>query len=57
MPAWIHDRAQHLLAKNPKMTKSQAFAIATQQSHKLGKSPKGYGTKEGKREAFVFQCV
>ncbi len=53
MPKWIHDRAEHLLAKNPSMTKSQAFAIATQQSHKLGKSPKGYGTKEGKREARV----
>lgn len=51
MPAFIHDRAQHLLAKNPKMTKSQAFAIATQQSHALGKSPKGYGTAEGKQRA------
>lgn len=51
MPAWVHDRAQHLLAKNPKMDKSQAFAIATQQSHALGKSPKGYGTSEGKSRA------
>lgn len=51
MPAWIHDRAQHLLAKNPKMSKSQAFAIATQQSHALGKSPKGYGTGEGRAQA------
>jgi hypothetical protein len=51
MPAWIHDRAEHLLAKNPKMTKSQAFAISTQQGHKLGKNPKGYGTKRGKRAA------
>jgi hypothetical protein len=51
MPQWIHDRAEHLLAKNPKMSRSTAFAIATQQSHKMGKSPKGYGTKEGKREA------
>ncbi len=51
MPAWIHDRAKHLLAKNPDMNKSQAFAIATQQSHKLGRSPKGYGTKEGKKKA------
>jgi hypothetical protein len=32
MPAWIHNRAEHLLAKNPKMNKSQAFAIATKQS-------------------------
>jgi len=51
MPKWIHDRAEHLLAKNPSMSKSQAFAIATQQSHKLGKSPKGYGTAEGKKRA------
>lgn len=51
MPQWIHDRAKHLLAKNPSMNKGQAFAIATQQSHKLGKSPKGYGTSEGKKDA------
>lgn len=51
MPAWTHDRAEHLLAKNPSMTKSQAFAIATQQGHKLGKNPKGYGTKKGKKDA------
>lgn len=51
MPEWIHNRAEHLLAKNPSMNKSQAFAIATQQSHAKGKSPKGYGTKQGKREA------
>lgn len=53
MPAFIHDRAQHILAKNPKMDKSQAFAIATQQSHALGKSPKDYGTSEGKSKAKV----
>lgn len=51
MPAWIHERAEHLLAKNPSMKKETAFAIATQQSHKLGKTPKGYGTAAGKREA------
>lgn len=51
MPAWIHERAKHLLAKSPSMDKSQAFAIATQQGHKLGKNPKGYGTKEGKKDA------
>jgi hypothetical protein len=51
MPAWIHDRAEHLLAKNPDMNKSTAFAVATQQSHALGKSPKGYGTAEGRRVA------
>lgn len=48
MPAWIHERAEHILAKNPKMNKSQAFAVATQQSHAAGKSPKGYGTSAGK---------
>jgi Protein of unknown function (DUF5661) len=51
MPAFIHNRAEHILAKNPSMKKSTAFAIATQQSHALGKSPKGYGTPEGKAEA------
>jgi hypothetical protein len=51
MPQWIHNRAEHLLAKNPSMDKGQAFAIATQQSHALGKSPKGYGTPEGRSTA------
>lgn len=51
MPQWIHQRAEHLLAKNPSMDKSTAFASATQQSHAKGKSPKGYGTKQGRREA------
>lgn len=51
MPAWIHARAEHILAKNPSMPKSQAFALATQQSHALGKSPKGYGTEQGRETA------
>lgn len=51
MPQWIHNRAEHILVKNPDMAKSTAWAIATQQSHALGKSPKGYGTSEGKHEA------
>lgn len=51
MPAWIHGRAEHILAKNPSMPKSEAFAIATQQSHAAGKSPKGYGTLEGREQA------
>lgn len=33
------------------MPKSQAFAIATQQSYAAGKAPKGYGTSEGRHEA------
>lgn len=51
MPAWMHDRADHIMAKNPDMPKSEAFAIATQQMHSLGKTPKGYGTAAGKRTA------
>lgn len=51
MPKWIHERAEHLLAKNPKMPESEAWALATQQSHALGKSPKGYGTAKGRRVA------
>ena len=51
MPQWIHDRADHIRAKNPGMPKSESFAIATQQAHAAGKAPKGYGTAEGKRTA------
>lgn len=51
MPQWIHDRARHIQAKNPEMPESQAFAIATQQSHAVGKTPKGYGTAEGRKKA------
>lgn len=51
MPKWLHERAKHILVKNPSMPKSEAFAIATQQSHALGKTPKGYGTPTAKWEA------
>ncbi len=51
MPAWIHNRAERLLQKNPEMDKGEAFAIATQQAHALGKTPQGYGTSEGRRTA------
>lgn len=51
MPAWLHNRAEHILAKNPSMPKGEAFAIATQQSHAVGKSPKGYGTSAGRATA------
>lgn len=51
MPEWIHNRAEHLLAKNPDMKKSTAFAVATQQAESMGKVPKGFGTAEGKRTA------
>ena len=33
------------------MPESESFAIATQQSHATGHSPKGYGTAEGRHEA------
>jgi len=51
MPAWIHNRAEHILASNQSMPKSEAFAIATQQSHAVGKSPKSYGTAQGRHVA------
>lgn len=51
MPQWIEDRKDRLLRKNPGMDESKAWAIATQQAHALGKTPKGYGTAEGRRTA------
>jgi hypothetical protein len=52
MPEWIHNRADHIRAKNPGMPKSESFAIATQQAYGAGKAPKkDFGTSEGKREA------
>ncbi len=51
MPKWIHQRADHILSRNPSMPTSEAFSIATQQSHALGKSPKNYGTLQGREAA------
>ena len=51
MPKWIHDRAHHIMSKNPDMKKSTAFAVATQQGEAQGKDPAGFGTAEGHREA------
>lgn len=51
MPKWIHDRARHIQAKNPEMSESTAFAIATQQAHATGKSPEGFGTTKSRQEA------
>lgn len=51
MPAWIEKRKDRILKKNPDMDESAAWAIATQQAHKLGKTPKGYGTGEGEQKA------
>jgi len=48
---WIYQRAKRLRAKNPEMEESTSFAIATQQAHKVGKSPKGFRTKGGVAEA------
>jgi hypothetical protein len=48
---WLHSRAEHILAKNPSMDKGEAFAIATQQAHATGHTPKGFGTSEGKATA------
>jgi hypothetical protein len=47
----MHERARHLLEKNPDMPESMAFGIATQQAYAIGKVPKGYGTAEGRRTA------
>jgi hypothetical protein len=44
---WIYSRAARLRKKNPDMDESTSFAIATQQAHKVGKSPKSFRTPEG----------
>jgi hypothetical protein len=51
MPEWIHNRERHIKAHNPSMPESEAFAIATQQAHATGHTPKGFGTAKGKAEA------
>jgi hypothetical protein len=58
---WIHDRANSLMDGRKKGSlierygekrgKSIAYAIATQQAHKVGKSPKKHRTAEGVRTA------
>jgi hypothetical protein len=58
---WIHDRAHRIMEEGktseqygPERGKQVAYAIATQQAHKLGKTPKkkgGYGTPSGRRVA------
>ena len=49
---WIKDRADHILASSDLKTKGKkgksiAFALATLQAHRLGKSPKANRTREG----------
>lgn len=56
MPAWIEKRRKRLEPElresySPKKAKQVAYALATMQSHKVGKTPKSYGTTEGRREA------
>lgn len=55
---WIHDRAHRIMKEGDtkdeygkKKGKSVAYAIATQQAHKLGKSPKDFRTPSGVHEA------
>ena len=50
---WIHDRAHHIMSKNPSMEKGIAYAVATQQAHKVGKSPKNFRTAGGVLEAKI----
>ena len=47
---WIHDRA-HRIMKDGDTPKDTAYALATQQAHKVGKSPKDFRTSEGVHEA------
>jgi len=51
MPSWIHERVDSIRAKNPGISESTAWGVATQQAHKLGKTPKDYGTAQGRRVA------
>lgn len=55
---WIHDRAHRIMQEGDtkdeygkKKGKSVAYAIAVQQAHKLGKSPKDFRTSGGVQEA------
>jgi len=47
---WIHDRA-HRIMDDGKTPKSIAYAVATQQAHATGKSPKDFKTSKGVHEA------
>lgn len=49
---WIHDRAHRIMEESSSpMPKSEAYAIATQQAHAAGKSPKGFSTPSGVHRA------
>lgn len=44
---WVHDRAHRIMEDSPDTPKHVAYAVATQQAHKVGKSPKDFRTSEG----------
>lgn len=55
---WVHDRAHKIMSKGdlqdkygPEKGKSIAYAISTQQGHKIGKTPKDFRTAKGVRVA------
>lgn len=49
---WIYDRAHKIIESGEgKTPKRVAYAVATQQAHKVGKSPKGFRTASGVQEA------
>jgi hypothetical protein len=48
---WIHDRAHRIMEESEGTPKSMAYAIATQQAHKVGKSPKKFRTPAGVQAA------
>ena len=51
MPKWIEERKKHLMEKNPGMSESTAWAVATQQGYATKEAPKGYGTEKGKKKS------
>jgi len=48
---FVHDRAHRIMEDNPETPKHVAYAIAVQQGHKVGKTPKDFRTPEGVRTA------
>lgn len=56
--SWIKERAEHILSTSDdlkgkgKRGKSIAYALATLQAHRVGKSPKSHRTEEGVEAAY-----
>lgn len=53
---WIRDRAERIKEETEEQYGKEkgervAYAVATQQAHAKGKSPKGYGTRKGREKA------